>query len=87
MNVVTHSLVAQEVHNVGVTIGGRQMKRGALVVVTGVGRHAIVDEQLYIGCITIHTGLEEGPCTTLTVGHEVQHYELSLNPFLHRLSS
>ena len=38
------------------------MERGALVVVACVGRHAVVDEQLHIGCIAIHTGLEEGAC-------------------------
>ena len=58
-DVVTHHLVAQEVYNVGVAIGSSQVKRSALVVVTGVWGHAIIDEQLHIGCITIYTGLEE----------------------------
>ena len=61
--VVTHRLVAQEVYNVGMAIGSSQVQRGALVVVTGVWGHAIVDEQLHVGCITIHTRLEKRSCS------------------------
>ena len=60
--VVTHRLVAQEVYNVSVAIGSCQVERSSLVVVTGVWGHAIVDEQLHVGCVPIHTGFEEGPC-------------------------
>ena len=35
------------------------MQRGALVVVTCAGRHAVVDQQLHIAGITVHTSLEQ----------------------------
>lgn len=44
----------------GVAIGCRQMERRALIVVTRVGGHAIVDQQLRISKVAIHTCLEQG---------------------------
>lgn len=55
-----YRLVAEEVHNVGVAIGCRQMERRALIVVTRVGGHAIVDQQLCVSKVAIHTRLEQG---------------------------
>lgn len=69
--VPTYRLVAQEVNDVGVAVGSSQVKRSALVVVAGVWGHAIVDEQLHVGCITIHTRLEEGPCS---IHHAQSHF-------------
>ena len=70
--IVTHHLVAQEVYDVGVAIGSSQVQRSTLVVVTGVGGHAIVDEQLHVGCVTIHTRLEEGPCSIHHAGSNLK---------------
>ena len=36
------------------------MERCALIVVTCVGGHAIVDQQLRVSKVAIHTGLEQG---------------------------
>lgn len=44
----------------GVAIGCRQMQRRALIVVTCVGAHAIVDQQLRVSKVAIHTRLEQG---------------------------
>ena len=47
-------------HNVGVAIGCCQMERRALIVVTCVGGHAIVDQQLRVSKVAIHTRFEQG---------------------------
>lgn len=54
-----HRLVTQEVNYMGVSVGGCQVERCALVVVASVWRHSIVDKQLCISKVTIHTCFEQ----------------------------